>query len=221
VLKSIQKELGLENIEQLFFGAAPLNKPTRDFFAKLNMPVAGVYGLSETSGSATFQEFPQAKLNTVGYPLPGTQIRIYNPNEHGIGEVCFRGRNVMMGYLKNDKATWDVFDGEGFFHTGDMGHLDSDNYLELTGRMKEILITSGGENVPPQPIETLLKDVCPIISHAIVIGDERKYLSVLLTLKCTYNQRNGQLTNELQQEVQSYIYRRLRPKREVRFVKDA
>lgn len=101
--------------------------------------------------------------------------------------MCIRGRNVFLGYLKNDKATWEAFDGEGYYHTGDTGYLDGDNYLGLTGRMKEILITSGGENVPPQPIETMLKDICPIISNAVLIGDERKYLSVLLTLKCSYN----------------------------------
>jgi long-subunit acyl-CoA synthetase (AMP-forming) len=72
VLKAIRKELGLEHAEQLFFGAAPMNNSTREFFAKLNMPVVGLYGLSETSGTATFQEFPQAKLDKVGYPLPGT-----------------------------------------------------------------------------------------------------------------------------------------------------
>jgi long-chain-fatty-acid--CoA ligase ACSBG len=155
------------------------------------MPIVGIYGLSETSGSSTFQEFPQAKLDKVGYPLPGTQIRIYNPNEHGVGEVCIRGRNVFLGYLNNDKATWESFDGEGYYHTGDTGYLDSENYLELTGRMKEILITSGGENVPPQPIETMLKDICPIVSNAVLIGDERKYLSALITLKCAYNQRTG------------------------------
>lgn len=129
VLKTIRKELGLEHVEQLFYGAAPMSNSTREFFAKLNMPVVGLYGLSETSGSATFQEFPQAKLDKVGYPLPGTQIKIYNPNDNGIGEVCIRGRNLFMGYFKNDKASWDAFDGEGYYHTGDTGFLDRENYL--------------------------------------------------------------------------------------------
>jgi len=69
-----------------------------------------------------------------------------------------------MGYLKNEKATWESLDGEGYYHTGDTGYLDKDNYLELTGRIKELIITSGGENVPPQPIEVMLKDLCPILS---------------------------------------------------------
>ena len=185
------------------------------------MPVVGLYGLSETSGSASFQEFPSAKLDKVGQPLPGTQIKIFNPNEQGIGEVCIRGRNVFLGYLKNEKATWEAFDGEGYFHSGDNGYLNSENFLELTGRTKEILITSGGENIPPQPIETMFKDICPIISQAVLIGDEMKYLSVLLTQKCLYNQRTGQLTHELLPEVQNFISRKLHPKREVRFVKDA
>jgi long-chain-fatty-acid--CoA ligase ACSBG len=141
-----------------------MNQSTSEFYQKLNMPIVGLYGLSETSGSSTFQEFPSAKLDKVGQPLPGTQIRVFNQNEKGIGEICVRGRNVFLGYLYNDKATWDVFDGEGFYHSGDTGYLDEDDFLVLTGRLKEILITSGGENVSPQPIETRFKDVCPIVS---------------------------------------------------------
>ena len=82
--------------------------------------------------------------------MPGVMIRIYNPDENGEGEICVRGRNVFMGYLYLEKATWHAFDGEGYYHTGDKGRLDSDNNLVITGRIKEILITSGGEKVEPQ-----------------------------------------------------------------------
>lgn len=80
-------------------------------------------------------------------------MRIYNPNENGEGEVCVRGRNVFMGYLHREKDTWEVFDGEGYFHTGDKGIFDVENNLVITGRIKDILITSGGENVQPAAIE--------------------------------------------------------------------
>lgn len=90
-----------------------------------------------------------------------------------------------MGYLNDPSATFDVMDSEGYFHTGDVGCIDSKTgFLEITGRVKEIIITAGGENVSPIPIEISIKEVCPIVNHAIVIGDERKYLTCLLTLKC-------------------------------------
>ena len=117
------------------------------------MPVLGLYGLSETSGGTTFQEFPHCHLYKTGKPMAGVKMRIYNPNENGEGEVCVRGRNVFMGYLHREKDTWEVFDGEGYFHTGDKGMFDAENNLVITGRIKDILITSGGENVQPAAIE--------------------------------------------------------------------
>ena len=100
-----------------------------------------------------------------------------------MGEICVRGRNLFMGYLNNPDATFEVMDSEGFFHTGDIGQL-SGGHLEITGRLKELIITAGGENVSPILIEEALKELCPILSHAVVIGDERKYLTCLLTIKC-------------------------------------
>jgi len=93
----------------------------------------------------------------IGKPLPGSQIKIFNPDINGYGEVCMKGRHVFLGYLGNDKATWDVFDSEGYFHSGDKGCLDEDGFLKLTGRIKELIITSGGENVAPSQIELKLK----------------------------------------------------------------
>ena len=115
--------------------------------------------------------------------MPGVLVRIYNPDEKGEGEICVRGRNVFMGYLYREKETWEVFDGEGYFHTGDKGKLDSNNNLVITGRIKELLITSGGENVEPESIEQEIKSICPLVSHAVLVGDGRKFVSLLLTLK--------------------------------------
>lgn len=101
-----------------------------------------------------------------------------------MGEICVRGRNLFLGYLNNPDATFEVMDAEGFFHTGDIGQLTGEGHLDITGRLKELIITAGGENVSPIPIEEALKEICPILSQAVIIGDERKYLTCLLTIKC-------------------------------------
>ena len=132
--------------------------------------------------------------------MPGVKIRIYNPDENGEGEICVRGRNVFMGYMYREKATWEVFDGEGYFHTGDKGKLDSGNNLVITGRIKEILITSGGENVEPNAIEEAMKSICPLISHAVLVGDGRKFVSLLLTLKVDKDPMSGFMTKTLAAE---------------------
>ena len=92
-----------------------------------------------------------------------------------------------MGYLNHSEATQDSFDSEGYFHTGDIGCLDIDGYLEITGRLKELIITAGGENVSPVPIENLIKESCPLLNYVVLIGDERKFLSCLLTMKTKFD----------------------------------
>lgn len=110
-----------------------------------------------------------------------------------------------MGYLNADEDTMSVFDSEGYFHTGDMGFLDENGCLEITGRIKEIIITAGGENVSPLPIETQLRDTCPIIRQAVVIGDERKYLTCLFTFKTVFDSHLGKPTSILTPEVLSIL----------------
>lgn len=127
-----------------------------------------------------------------------------------MGEICVRGRNLFMGYLNNPDATFEVMDSEGFFHTGDIGQIDSKTgHLDITGRLKELIITAGGENVSPIPIEEALKEICPILSQCVVIGDERKYLTCLLTIKCKSDHSNAgsrsKSSKELAPEVVSLI----------------
>lgn len=175
----------------------------------LCLPLINVYGLSETSGATTYMEPPLFSLSKSGKALPGTNIKIFNPDEQGIGEICVLGRNVFMGYLNNPEATFDVMDSEGYFHTGDIGQIDpKTQLLEITGRYKELIVTAGGENVSPIPIEVALKELCSIISHAVVIGDERKFLTCLVTLKCRVDHqssRGGRPSEELAPEVVSFI----------------
>lgn len=114
--------------------------------------------------------------------LPGIDLKIDNPDQAGHGEVCMRGRNIFMGYFKNAKATLETFDKDGFLHSGDIGFIE-DEHLEITGRIKELIITAGGENIAPLIIEMQFKELCPFCSNIMVIGDNRKFLSALLTLK--------------------------------------
>jgi long-chain-fatty-acid--CoA ligase ACSBG len=101
----------------------------------LGLPLINIYGLSETSGAATYMEPPMFSLNKAGKPLPGTSIKIFNPDEQGVGEICVLGRHVFMGYLNNPSATMEVMDSEGYFHTGDIGCIDpKTGFLEITGR---------------------------------------------------------------------------------------
>ena len=132
--------------------------------------------------------------------MPGIKLRVYNPDESGEGEICVKGRNIFMGYLRREKDTWDVFDSEGFFHTGDKGRIDEDENLIITGRIKELIITSGGENVQPVPIEQAVLQACPIVSHATAVGERRKYVSILLTLKVQKDTRSGRYTRNLSAE---------------------
>ena len=113
----------------------------------------------------------------------GVELRI----APGTGEVCFRGRHVFMGYLNNAEKTVEAIDADGWLLSGDVGEVDHAGFLRITGRIKELLITAGGENVAPVPIENALKQALPILANAMVIGDRRKFLSVLLCLKTTVN----------------------------------
>ncbi len=122
-------------------------------------------------------------MKSCGHSIPGTEIRIFNPDKDGNGEICYRGRHVFKGYYKNESATRETLDAEGYLHSGDVGKLDSKGNLSITGRIKELLITAGGENVAPVLIEEEIKKELPFISNAMVVGDNRKFLATLLTLK--------------------------------------
>lgn len=117
--------------------------------------------------------------------MPGTDTLIVNQNSEGEGEICFRGRNIFMGYLADDKATQEAIDPDGFLHSGDLGKVDKEGFLYITGRAKELLITAGGENVAPIIIESVIRQELPIVSNCMVVGDRKKYLSVLICLHTT------------------------------------
>lgn len=118
--------------------------------------------MSETSACETIAWKNRVKFDRSGQACPGTHIRIFNPDEKGQGEICFKGRNMFVGYLKNEKATRETIDPEGYVHSGDLGYLDDDGFLVISGRLKELIITGGGENVAPIPIEHKFSELCPI-----------------------------------------------------------
>jgi long-chain-fatty-acid--CoA ligase ACSBG len=179
-LKRVKKSLGLEKAKFIIFGAAPLQKSTLKFFMSLNIKLMNMYGMTETTGPLSVNFPNKAKIETAGKVIPGTQIMIDSKKKEG--EIWFRGRTGFMGYYKDPKASEDTYDSDGFIHTGDTGSIDSDGFITVTGRLKDIIITAGGENVSPLLIEATFKSICKIISNVIVIGEGRKFLSLVVTL---------------------------------------
>jgi long-chain acyl-CoA synthetase len=163
-------------LELFVSGGAPLARKLALFYQELGFEILEGYGLTETSAATCVNPPGKARLGTVGPPLPGTEIRIASD-----GEILIRGGGVMQGYFNRPAETAEVLDGDGFFHSGDIGELDAAGYLRITDRKKDIIVTAGGKNVAPQNIENELKTF-PIISQAMVYGDRRKYLVALITV---------------------------------------
>jgi len=123
------------------------------------------------------------RLDAAGYAIPGTDLIIKNKDEQGEGEICMRGRNTMMGYLKNAEACRSTFDLKGFIHSGDRGKIDSNGFLYITGRIKELIITAGGENIAPVPIEDCFKVECPVCANIMLVGENQRFIAALITFK--------------------------------------
>ncbi|MFI9551369.1 AMP-dependent synthetase/ligase [Nonomuraea endophytica] len=157
-------------------GGSALGERLGHFFRGVGIEVLEGYGLTETSAPSTVNLPGGNKIGTVGKPLPGVTVRIGED-----GEILVRGRHVFAGYWNNDQATAEAVDAEGWYHTGDVGELDDDGYLRITGRKKEILVTAAGKNVAPGPLEDALR-AYPLISQAMIVGDNRPFVGALITL---------------------------------------
>ena len=174
VLKRIRNVLG-GRCQFFGCGGAPLNPEIAEFFHACGVLILEGYGLSETSAITCVNRQDNFKFGTVGPPVAGNKIRIADD-----GEILIQGPGVFSGYLKDEAATARALK-DGWFYTGDIGHLDEDGFLMITDRKKDLIVTAGGKNIAPQKIENRLKQH-PLVSQVMVHGDRRKFLSALITL---------------------------------------
>jgi long-chain acyl-CoA synthetase len=157
-------------------GAAPLNPAIAEFFHASGVLILEGIGMTENTSFSNVNRFHANKFGTVGPVGPGIEMKLA-PD----GEILFRGPNVMNGYFKDEAATAEAIDAEGWLHTGDVGTIDEDGFLTITDRKKDLIVTSGGKNVAPQKIERALR-ASPYIAQAVAVGDRRKFIAALVTL---------------------------------------
>ena len=174
IFSKLRVALGMDRIKAAISGGGPLSVSDAEFFLGMGVKIIEGFGLTETTPITNANRPKLIKPGTVGSPLKDSIVKIGD-----FGEILVKGPQVMKGYYKNEEATKEVFTDDGFFRTGDIGEIDEDDYLKITGRMKDIIVTSGGKNISPQNIENTLL-ASPFIEQTAIIGDNRKYLSALI-----------------------------------------
>jgi long-chain acyl-CoA synthetase len=187
VLSSMRARLGLDEVRSVNVGAAPCPPGVIEFFHALGIPLAELYGMSESCGAGCVNPPDRVKIGTVGPPLPGVEARLAgaspaSPGESVVGEILLRGPMVMSGYRNDPEKTREVIDGDGWLATGDIGEFDEDGYLRIVDRKKELIINAAGKNMSPANIEAAIKGANPLIGQAVAIGDNRPYNVALLVL---------------------------------------
>jgi long-chain acyl-CoA synthetase len=196
VFSKFKEGLGIVDTEYFVTAAAPMNKDVHRWFHAIGIDVTEIYGMTEDTGPATIGvpgnavesfskrlkadsiEVPSVlnPIGKVGIPIPGTEVKVMED-----GELCIKGNHVAQGYYKSDEQTKETFDSEGWLHTGDLAEIDSEGYVKIIGRKKEILITSAGKNIAPVEVEDLIKPH-QLIGQICVVGDGKKYLTALIVL---------------------------------------
>ena len=176
LLQNLRRMIGMDRLRRGGSGAAPISPELLHWYQSIGVPVLEGYGMTESSGVISINSEGNNKIGTVGPALPGAQIRI-SPE----GEVQYKAGNVFQGYWKNPEKTAETFTEDGWLRTGDVGTMDNQGFLKITGRLKDIIITAGGKNITPAEIENKLK-FSPYISDVVVIGDKRKFLTCLVMI---------------------------------------
>ncbi|XP_068227125.1 long-chain-fatty-acid--CoA ligase ACSBG2-like [Palaemon carinicauda] len=197
LFKKIKMALGLDRCKIFISAAAPISNEILKYFHSINIPLTEIYGMSESCGPHTVGLETAFKIGSCGSTPPGFYTKLINKDKDGNGEICMYGRHVSMGYLHMEDEIHEAIDDEGWLHTGDIGYLDLDDFLFITGRIKELIVTAGGENVAPVNIEEIVKGELPCIGNCMLIGDRRKFLSILLTMKTDMDMETGELKDSL------------------------
>merc|ERR1719336_2705527 len=213
IMNAVKGAVGLDQCKYAFTGAAPIRTDTLEYFGSLGIYINEVYGMSESAGCVTLSTDQAHLWGSCGWQLPGSEVKCFKVDPFDInkktecppapsmdageefqGEICFRGRGIMMGYLASvdlgdehlaeiEKKTSETIDQEGWLHSGDKGLKTQSGLVKITGRYKELIIGEGGENIAPVPIEDSVKGLCDGIAECMMIGDKRKYNVALVTLK--------------------------------------
>jgi long-chain-fatty-acid--CoA ligase ACSBG len=214
ILHKAKEALGLDQVKFGFTGAAPIRVDTLEYFASIGIQINELYGMSECTGACTFSLNEAHQWGSCGWEIPGIEVRVFKvdptdmnkktecPKSSGLdasdeaymGEICWRGRGNMMGYMAQadlgaahvaeiEKKTGEAIDCDGWLHSGDKGMITDKGMVKITGRYKELIIGDGGENIAPVPIEDSVKKLCDGICEIMMIGDKRKYNVALVTLK--------------------------------------
>ncbi|XP_060665921.1 long-chain-fatty-acid--CoA ligase heimdall [Drosophila nasuta] len=204
LIRPVQQLLGLDQCHTFFTGGAPVSPELKHFFLGLDMPLGDLYGMSETAGAITMHT-QITNLYSSGQPVIGTEVKVFEPDVNGCGEIVIRSRSNFMGYLNQRDKTDETIGEDGWLHTGDIGSIDGHGNVVISGRLKELIITAGGENIPPVHIEELIKRELSCVSNALLIGDHRKYLTVLLALKTKSDPETGRPLDALREETIEWL----------------
>ncbi len=176
VLRNLRRMLGFDRMRRGGTGAAPISPELLKWYWSIGVPLVEGYGMTETSGIATINTPDDNRTGTIGRPVPGVSVRIADD-----GEIQTKGLNNFQGYWRNNEKSAESYTADGWLRTGDVGRVDEDGYVTITGRLKDIIITAGGKNITPAEIESRLK-FSHYISDAVIIGDRRKYLTALVMI---------------------------------------